>query len=163
MMQVKIFMMLAMFTISGSMLKAQDVMSDEPKNEMVKERVMQLKKAKLLDMLDLSSDVADKFLVQYNAGKKKIDVAKKALDDAIKDLNQTVKNKGNQSDIINKTEQVLKYYDSWLTAARERITMLKPLLNAEQYAKLMMFEIKFPEVLQKLIMIRNKKAEMFGK
>ncbi|MBX7154509.1 MAG: hypothetical protein U0Y96_11755 [Candidatus Kapaibacterium sp.] len=142
---------------------AQDMMQDETRGEQIKERVMQLKKAKLLDMLDLSSDVADKFLVQYNAGQKKIDAAKKALDDAIKDLNQTVKNKGSQSDITNKTEIVLKYYDVWLSAARERITMLKPLLNAEQYAKLMMFEIKFPEVLQKLIMMRNKKAEMFGR
>lgn len=142
---------------------AQDMMQDEPRGEQIKERVMQLKKAKLLDMLDLSSDVADKFLIQYNAGQKKIDAAKKALDDAIKDLNQTVKNKGSQSDINSKTEIVLKYYDVWLSAARERITMLKPLLNAEQYAKLMMFEIKFPEVLQKLIMMRNKKAEMFGR
>ncbi len=122
--------------------------------EKIKSRIMEMKAKKLVEMLDLSGDQKTKFLATYEESQHNIDDAKKYLDAAVRKLNKILKD-GSDSEISAATDELLKNYDALVTAQKDRITELKPLLSVEQYAKLMMFEIRFPDVLQRLIMRRG--------
>lgn len=163
---VRYVLAICIVLLLSSVVYAQDFMNEAEggKAEEIKERVMQFKKIKLLEMLKLNGEAADKFIVKYNDGQKKIDDAKKQLDDAIKDLHQAVKRGAAQSDITTKTDNVARLYDAWNNATRDRVAVFKSMLTPEQFAQLMMFEIKFPEVLMKMIIRKGarKGAQSFG-
>ncbi len=125
-----------------------------PDVDRIKNRILEMKSKKLVELLQLSGDQKTKFLSVYEAGQQNIDDAKKYLDAAIRKLNKVLK-EGSDVDISTATDEVMSNYDALVRAQKARITELKPLLNVEQYAKLTMFEIRFPDVLQRIIMRRG--------
>ncbi len=127
---------------------------DAPDPEKIKSRIMEMKAKKLVEMLELSGDQKSKFLADYEAGQRNIDDAKKYLDLAVRKLNKMLKD-GSDAEIAAATDEVMKNYDALVSAQKDRITQLKAQLSVEQYAKLTMFEIRFPDVLQRLIMRRG--------
>ena len=147
------FLVLLIF-FSTSLLNAQPPEAGGGDPEKMKLRVMEFKKKKLSEVLDLSTDVQEKFLTQYLAGQEKIDDAKKILDEKVRTLHQAVK-KSNAAEITNGTDELMKAYEALNAAVKNRVVSLKPILTREQYAKLMMFEIRFPEVLQRMIFKRG--------
>ncbi len=155
--QVKTRIGTLILTAVCTLFLAQSVYSQNdqrPNPDAVRSRILELKKKRLIDMLKLSSDQEQKFLSIYDEAQKRIDEAKKAMDGKIEQLQQALR-KGNDSEITTLTDELIRSYENLTAMQKERVKQLKPMLTHEQYAKLLMFELRFPEVLQKLMMRRG--------
>ena len=85
------------------------------------EQLKQFKKIKLLEILDLDEATAEKFLVKYNANEKKVEEKKKLLDDAVQDLENSLKNVASKDEISKKTERVLQVTQEFQKAIDESL------------------------------------------
>lgn len=121
------------------------------------EQLKQFKKIKLLEILDLDEATAEKFLVKYNANEKKVEEKKKLLDDAVQDLENSLKNVASKDEISKKTERVLQVTQEFQKAIDESLQSMKSILNEVQYAKYIIFEQRFRGEVQKAIIERMKK------
>ena len=119
-----------------------------------RERLEQLKKIKLLEILDLKEEQADKFLVKYSAGEKTIaDLREKMMKNS-DDLREALAQKSS-SDIKSKTEEHLKIMESMQNAILENNKAIRATLDDTQFAKYLLFEDQFMHKLQKAIMNRG--------
>lgn len=127
----------------------------EPPHGKARERLAQFKKLKLIEILDLDEKTAEKFFVRYNEGQKKIDQARKDLQEAVRQLDDAVRAKVSESELNSKSEQAVKRMQEFAAAIVERLNGVRPLLSAQQYAKLVVFEVRFTEALQRALMERR--------
>ncbi len=126
-------------------------------NPRAMEQLKQFKKIKLLEILDLDEATAEKFLVKHNANEKKIEEKKKQMDEAVQDLENSLKNAAPKDEITKKTEKVLQITQEFQKLIDESLQSMKPILNEVQYAKYIIFEHKFRGEVQKAIIERMKK------
>lgn len=119
------------------------------------ERLAQFKKLRLIEVLDLDEQTAEKFFVRYNEGQKKIDQARKDLQEAVGELEAAVKAKVSDAELNGKSEQVVKRIQQFSQAITERLNAVRPLLSPQQYAKLVVFEVRFTEALQRALLRRG--------
>ncbi|MBL7997125.1 MAG: hypothetical protein JNL32_00675 [Candidatus Kapabacteria bacterium] len=136
--------------------------NSEAKDEMsgMRQRIMDFKKMKLLEILKLSGPSADEFIVKYNDGQVKIDASKKAVDAAVKELQEAIKRKAPAGELTAKTDAAVKAEQAYFSVLIDRVSSLKSTLNPEQYAKLVAFEIKFPEWVQRIAARKAKQMTM---
>jgi Spy/CpxP family protein refolding chaperone len=119
------------------------------------QRLAQFKKLRLIETLELDEKTAEKFFVRYNEGQKKIDEARKQLREAVRQLDDAVRAKVSDTELKSKSDQVIKRVQEFSTAIVDRLESVRPLLNPEQYAKLVVFEVRFTEALQRALMERG--------
>jgi hypothetical protein len=128
------------------------VFSQNPQNMPPKaiERINSLKKVKLLEVLELKEDEADKFLVKYNGYEKDIQDKMKALEDKTIDLHQALNSKS--KDLEKITNDYIALKSDLDNAVNKKLSDLKNYLTPEQYAKYLLFERNFQEELRKSVM-----------
>ncbi|MCX7736970.1 MAG: hypothetical protein N2319_09680 [Candidatus Kapabacteria bacterium] len=126
-------------------------------NPKAMEQLKQFKKIKLLEILDLDEATAEKFLVKYNANEKKVEEKKKQMDEAVQDLENSLKNAASKDEISKKTEKVLQLTQEFQKVIDESLQSMKSILNEVQYAKYVIFEHRFRGEVQKAIIERMKK------
>ncbi|MCX7929220.1 MAG: hypothetical protein N2663_00640 [Chlorobi bacterium] len=131
------------------------LVAQPPAAEQGHKRLAQFKKLKLIETLDLDEQTAEKFFVRYNEGQKKIDQARKELHDAVDELEAAVKAKVSDSELNGKSEQVVKRMQQFAQAITERLNAVRHLLTPQQYAKLVVFEVRFMESLQRALLQRD--------
>lgn len=120
-----------------------------------KERVNNLKRVRLSDILGLRGSEADNFFAKYDQLQMKVDAARNTLREAVAELERATQKKS--EDINKKGETVFEKQDAYNNTIADKIRALKPLLTDEQYAKLIIFEHNFPLHLQKMLIKRAKK------
>jgi hypothetical protein len=125
-----------------------------------KERIQQLKKIKLLEILNLSEQQSDAFLIKYSSIEKKVEEKKSNLDIAVEDLESAVKRNAAKDEIKAKTQKVENSQKEFMTTMEDSRNSIKGILSEENYAKYLVFEHKFKEEVQKIIMknMKNKKG-----
>lgn len=121
-----------------------------------KERIQQLKKVKLLEILKLDEKQSDAFLTKYSSIEKKIEEKKSNLDMAIGDLESTVRRSAGSDEIKSKSQKVEQLQNELLKVMEESRNSIKGLLSEENYAKYLIFEHKFKDEVQKAIMKKMK-------
>lgn len=128
------------------------VFSQNPQNMPPKaiERINSLKKVKLLEVLELKENEADKFLVKYNAYEKDIQDKMKALEDKTIDLHQALNSKS--KDLEKITNDYIALKSDLDNTVNKKLSDLKNYLTPEQYAKYLLFERNFQEELRKSVM-----------
>jgi hypothetical protein len=119
------------------------------------QRLAQFKKLRLIETLELDEKTAEKFFVRYNEGQKRIDEARKQMQEAVRQLDDAVRAKVSDTELKSKSDQVIKRVQEFSTAIVDRLESVRPLLNPEQYAKLVVFEVRFTEALQRALMERG--------
>ena len=118
-----------------------------------KQQINQLKKLKLLEDLDLDEATAEKFLVRYTAEQKKVEDARKALDDAMRDLDKASHSSTQNAEQVKQlTENALKKHSTLQTTTTDMLQGLRSLLSEQQYGKFMVFESKFQEQVRKALL-----------
>jgi Spy/CpxP family protein refolding chaperone len=132
-------------------LNAQDDLN-APK---VKGKIEQIKKVKLIDLLQLDEKSADKFLARYSEYDRKEDAARSELQKAVAELENAVAAKS--SDIKAKSDAVIAKDNAVQEANNAKLKAIRSLLNDEQYAKFVIFEQKFYAQLQKALLKRREK------
>ncbi|MCS6999933.1 MAG: hypothetical protein RML15_02415 [Bacteroidota bacterium] len=118
-------------------------------------RLAQFKKLRLIEILNLDESTAEKFFVRYNEGQKKIDQARQAMQQSVRQLEEAIRANAPDAELNAKSEQVIKQIQQVTQAIIERQTAVRPLLTAQQYAKLVVFEVRFMEALQRVLQQRG--------
>lgn len=115
-----------------------------------KKQIDQLKKLKLIEALNLDDAAAEKFFVRYNTEQKKVDEARKSLDDTMNELDKA-KSSGNNEKIKQLTQQTLDKNKNLQNASNEMLRSVREVLNEKQYADFLVFEAKFQKQLNEIL------------
>jgi hypothetical protein len=124
-----------------------------------KERIKQLKLVKLLDILNLDDKTSDKFISKYNALDKAVENIKDEIEIATDELELSIRKNESKDEINKKSEKLIKLDDKLGDAILEKFKELKTLLNDSQYAKLILFEHKFPKEFQRILYEQGMKGQ----
>ncbi len=117
-------------------------------------RMATLKKMKLLEVLELSEEEANKFLVKYDSWTDKIIEEREKLDEIENDLKKALKEgDGNINEFSLKFESRLENIHKQMNL---RLQDFRKLLSEDNYARFLIFEKEFPRKVQKEIMKRQR-------
>lgn len=145
-----VFVVLVLLSLSA---RAQDWNDDEdePRAVRIRERINQLKKARLIETLNFDETTAEKFFVRYNQAQRNIDSAQQALKETLKQLQRAVRQQ-KKSRIKELTDESLKRHADLQNAIAAMLTDMRPLLDETQYAKFILFEARFQEEVRRRLM-----------
>jgi hypothetical protein len=123
------------------------------------QRLEQLEKAKLIEVLDIDEETAIKFFARRNENQKVMRDLMKDREAILKDLENNLKVKpANDNYYVDQVTRIHEIEKQMALAKEKFIKSLTDLLNPQQIAKLAVFEFKFRrEVAQTLMGKRNPK------
>ena len=139
----------------------QNIFAQPPKRAM--ERIEQVKKIKLLDLLELDEGAAEKFLIKYNAAEKVINEKKEALDQATDKLQSKIIENAPKDELNKLSEQVINMQNELHNAYLEKIKAMKSILDEKRFATFLVFESNFIKELRKNIFERMNKKHQEGR
>jgi hypothetical protein len=156
---VLVFAMLMTFMLVNAVPSvAQMGMGDGPQGrEKMRERIEDLRKVKLLDVLDLQGDQVEKFFVIYNKHQAKFREVQDKVDNTAKELQGAIGRGASDAELADKTLELRKQIKELERVIESRFDDLKPVLTTKQYAQYVVFEARFRDELQRMIMERMKK------
>ena len=152
----KIFLLLFLFSIFLSTSNSQERMR-HGNDQKPLQRIEQWERTKLIDALNLSEETAVRFFARKNENQKKIKEILDQRDDAIKDLEDDIRN-GNQNDASykKKVDNLLSIENRIGIERQNFIGSLGDLLSPLQIAKLVVFENKFRKEVRESLMGRGR-------
>ena len=125
--------------------------------EFARERMETLKLVKLLEILDLNEDEADKFIGKYKSLEKAIKDKSDKLDILNDELRLALKKDANDKEIKELTDKFLVVQNEFFMATMDKLKSMQSLLNQKNYAKFLIFEMNFHKKLRNKLMDFNKK------
>ncbi len=121
----------------------------------MREKVEQLKKVKLIEILDMNEDAAEKFFARYNVYENKVNDAFKEVQQAVGELNSRIDRKAPDAEIKSQNDIVLQKQNALHAQVDEKLKAMRSLLTEEQYAKFIVFENKFTQKLREILQRRG--------
>jgi len=106
-----------------------------------KERMDMIKKMKLIEVLGLEGERAEKFLLRYNSFDKKIEENRRNMRKATRELDEAISK--NAKDITVKTNALINLQEEFNRLQVEKLRGMKSELSDIEYAKFVSFENKF--------------------
>jgi len=150
---ITLFILLSTFNVS-----AQGWLDDDqPDRSKMRQRVEDLRKMKLLDLLDLKDDQVEKFFAVYSKHQKRIMELRDEVQTSAKNLQSMLKKGATDAELATATAEVRKNIKQLEQSVEDRFDAIKPVLSQKQYAIYVVFESRFQEELQKLIVDRIKR------
>lgn len=122
------------------------------------ERIQQIRKVKLIEVLDLDDATADKFFLKDHQNSKKIDVLRQEIDKVSTELEKSLRD-GQQADIRKKSDIMLSKMTELMNTNIERLKTAKQMLPDEKFAKFMVFETKFRKEIEMFLIRKEKRIE----
>ena len=119
---------------------------------MMRQRIEDLRKLKLMDVLSLQGDQVEKFFGTYNPLQKSMLDAKDAMDAASKELWEATERKATAADLEKLTNELLQKMTSFERAINARHEGVRKVLSVEQYARYLAFEARFRDELERMIL-----------
>ncbi len=155
-----LFCILSILSLSVPILLSAQQFNKLEDRPRAKEKIEQLKKMRLIDILDMDEPTAEKFFTRYNQLQRKIEDAKVELQDAVSDLERSVRAKaGKTGDCYRKADIILEKQNALNAAVADKIRAMRSLLTEEQYAKFIVFENNFAAQLQKMLLERKQERQ----
>ena len=124
-------------------------------NNQIIDKINQLKKIKLIDILRLDENNVDKFFARYGEQERKVEEQRLQLKNSINQLEQAIHNNAAEKEIQQLVQHIKDI--ALVNATIEKQKALKSLLDDQQYAKLIVFEYQFMTKLQKALIDKKKK------
>lgn len=115
------------------------------------ERIELIKKMKLLEILDLSEEKGEKFLLKYKSADDKIRKVDQELMEISEELKKAIDKKEN-ANYSTLTDKLISKQKEFFDAQIDKMTSLKSILSDEEYAKYVLFEENFPKIVRKMLM-----------
>ena len=128
-----------------------------PQNNQIKDKINQLKKIKLIDILRLDENNVDKFFARYGEQERKVEEQRLQLKNSLNQLEQAIHNNAAEKEIQQLIQNIHHKDIALVNAMIEKQKALKSLLDDQQYAKLIVFEHQFMTKLQKALIDKKKK------
>jgi hypothetical protein len=126
-------------------------------NNQIKDKINQLKKIKLIDILRLDENNVDKFFARYGEQERKVEEQRLLLKNSINQLELAIHNNAAEKEIQQLIQNIHHKDIALVNATIEKQKALKSLLDDQQYAKLIVFEHQFMTKLQKALIDKKKK------
>lgn len=126
-------------------------------NNQIQNKINQLKKIKLIDILRLDENNVDKFFARYGEQERKVEEQRFQLKNSIYQLEQAIQNNVAEKEIQQLIQNIHNKDIALVNATIEKQKALKALLDDQQYAKLIVFEYQFMTKLQKALIDKKKK------
>ncbi len=120
-----------------------------------KEKIKQIKKMKLLEVLKLSEEEADKFIVKYSSWENKLEDQKDIVDKTSDDLMDALKDDASIDDIKKLTQKLLNEQEKFAAMNIDKMKAMKEILDDKNYAKYIVFEDRFFKELTEMMMRRG--------
>lgn len=120
-------------------------------------KIEDLRKVKLLEILDLQDDQVEKFFSVYNRHQKTHDKLKRELDALSAQLQEDLEQDASDAVVATKTEELRKLIRQMGDEINSRFDDVKNVLSKKQYAQYVVFEARFRDELQRKIMERVRK------
>jgi len=148
----KVILLLFLFSIISAAIYSQNRMR-QGQGQRPLQRIEQWERVKLIDALNLNEETAIRFFARRNENQKKMKEILDQRDDAIRDLEDAIRN-GNQNDASYKDKvNNLLVMESNISKNRESfLRSLNDLLTPEQIAKLVVFENRFRKEVRESLM-----------
>jgi hypothetical protein len=128
-------------------------------NNQIKDKINQLKKIKLIDILRLDENNVDKFFARYGEQERKVEEQRLQLKNSLNQLEQAIHNNAAEKEIQQLIQNIHHKDIALVNATIEKQKALKSLLDDQQYAKLIVFEHQFMTKLQKALIDKKKNYE----
>jgi hypothetical protein len=128
-------------------------------NNQIKDKINQLKKIKLIDILRLDENTVDKFFARYGEQERKVEEQRLQLKNSLNQLEQAIHNNAAEKEIQQLIQNIHHKDIALVNATIEKQKALKSLLDDQQYAKLIVFEHQFMTKLQKALIDKKKNYE----
>ncbi len=125
--------------------------------EFARERMETLKLVKILEILDLKEDEADKFIGKYKSLEKAVKDKSDKLEILNDELRLALKKDANDKEIKELTDKFLVVQNEFFMANMEKLKSMQSFLNQQNYAKFLIFEMNFHKKLRNMLMDFNKK------
>lgn len=122
--------------------------------ERMQQRIEDIRKVKLLDVLNLDGTQVERFFGVYNSLQAKVHQAKQSLDKAADALGQANRDNVSADVLTERTNAVLAATSALHAAIDARNAGVRAVLTVEQYARYVVFEARFLEELQRKILKR---------
>lgn len=146
-----ILIIFSAITLSGQMKDS------DRKGERPFEKIEQLEKAKLIEVLDLNEELAVKFFARRNEHQKSMREMMNNRENLLRDLEKNIKEKGQkESYYIDQVNKILEIEKQMSFNKQEFIKSLADILNPLQIAKLTVFEFKFRREIAQSLMGRKR-------
>ncbi|MBI5731356.1 MAG: hypothetical protein HY963_09480 [Ignavibacteriales bacterium] len=148
----KIFLLFILFSILLSTSYSQERMR-QGNDQRPLQRIEQWERIKLIDVLNLNEETAIRFFARRNENQKKMKEILDQRDDAIRDLENEIRN-GNQNDALYKEKvNALLSLENNIGKERENfLRSLSDLLSPLQIAKMVVFESRFRKEVRETLM-----------
>lgn len=132
------------------------------RNIKAKERIEQVKKVKLLEVLELDEKAADKFLAKYTAWENKIKDKREANETLAQELELAIKKKADKAEIAKLSAKFMENMNEFHKMMIDRNNDIKTILDEVQFAKFLIFEESFFRDIQKVMfkMMKPRDGEM---
>jgi len=154
---MKIFLFnIALLFVTISFSYAQD--NQAAASNKAIERIQQIRKVKLIEVLDLDDNTADKFFLKDHQNSKKIDNIRQEIDNLSAELEKSLR-EGQQADIRKKSDQMFTKMTEFMNLNIDRLKTAKQLLPEEKFAKFMVFETKFRREIEMFLIRKEGKFE----
>lgn len=146
-----ILIIISAVTISGQM-KEHDKKGERPF-----EKIEQLEKAKLIEVLDLNEEMAVKFFARRNEHQKSMRELMNNRESLHRDLEKNIKEKTQkESYYLDQVNKIFEIEKQMSVSKQEFIKSLSDILNPQQIAKLTVFEFKFRREIAQSLMGRKR-------
>lgn len=120
-------------------------------------RLEQFERMKLLEVLNMEEEIAVKFFTRRKEYKENLRLVHKKIEDVSKKLEDLIDDSKNQKDEIQKQIDLYYSYEQQILKLRQDFKdSVRELLTDEQIAKYVIFEIRFPREIQKLLFENRK-------
>ncbi|MFN5867244.1 MAG: hypothetical protein ACK45R_09640 [Candidatus Kapaibacterium sp.] len=131
-------------------LRAQDERGGEGSRDFT-ERVQRMKLNKLVEVLRLDDAKELEFRKVYTEQQRKVEDARAKLDASTKKLQDVLRDEGSSSQISAATDETTRGVSALVRTQEQRAQAVRPLLSAEQYAKFVLFELRFQEIARRIM------------
>ncbi len=130
--------------------------------EKARERIEAFKKMRILEVLELSGENADKFILRYNEYDKDFKERVSIYEKAVDELENSIVNQSDDKIINEKSQSVIAAQKNIHKLVEERSNYFKDFLTAEQIGKYLVFEKRFEDRLREMLVDNPKKGRQGG-
>jgi hypothetical protein len=124
---------------------------DRDEAERFQERAQRMKLNKLVEVLRLNEDQELRFRKTYNEQQRIIDDTRRTVEQSAQKLQEQLRSKAGDATITAATDETRQAAANLVKAQETRSQALRGLLNPKQYAKYILFELRFQEIMRRVM------------
>ena len=123
----------------------------------MRQRIEDLRKVKLLDVLNLQGEQVENFFAIYNRNQEKFHELRQEIDSKSKALQGAIEEEASDSELMSKTKQLREAIRQLEKSIESRFDDIRSVLSTKQYAQYVVFESRFRDELQRMILDRMRR------